>query len=242
MKKMLSIIKKMFLFTMVMTLLPFSNVYADSGVSEKEFYRQYVELQEKGVLGEDVTFEYWLRLTKEALALEKELEKSNDFYEVYSGEGSIDKATYPLKAGDIIVTNGTVSSGIVGHAGIAVSSTNILHIAGPSKTPDITTISGWNNEYTQNGDWTKIYRHQNSSIATQAAQWANRTYRNSNAKYKITNDLTTTHETYCSKIVWQAYYYGPPTPAANGPLKRLVLPYNLYSKEIPNTSHIKTFQ
>lgn len=35
------------------------------------------------------------------------------------------------------------------------------------------------------------------------------TYSGSKDKYKNTGNLASTDVTYCSKLVWQAYYYGP---------------------------------
>lgn len=51
-------------------------------------------------------------------------------------------------------------------------------------------------------------------------------------QYVITMDLESTDETYCSKLVWQAYYYGHTPSAANGPTWGVRLPYSL-----PDTIH-----
>ena len=75
--------------------------------------------------------------------------------------------------------------------------------------------------------WNKVYRHSDSSIAEDAAQWAEDTYKDSDAEYVITMDLESTDETYCSKLVWQAYYYGHTPSAANGPTWGVRLPYSL---------------
>ena len=59
---------------------------------------------------------------------------------------------------------------------------------------------------------TTVYRHNNINVANSAAIWANQKYMSEyrNATYRITNDLFSFSETYCSKIVWQAYYYVEP--------------------------------
>lgn len=75
--------------------------------------------------------------------------------------------------------------------------------------------------------WTKVYRHKNSSTALRASSWAGITYDGSKAEYSLHMDLSRTDKTYCSKIVWQAYYYGPSSPSANGPTWGLRLPYDL---------------
>ena len=48
--KVLSILKKIALFTLIVGLLPFNYVYADGSTFEQEIYNQYVELKEQGVL------------------------------------------------------------------------------------------------------------------------------------------------------------------------------------------------
>ena len=134
------------------------------------------------------------------------------------------------EAGDVFITSSTVSSGLLGHAGISISSSSILHIAGPGEHPDTISKNSWLNKYDEG--WNKVYRHSDSSIAEDAAQWAEDTYKDSDAEYVITMDLESTDETYCSKLVWQAYYYGHTPSAANGPTWGVRLPYSL-----PDTIH-----
>ena len=54
-------------------------------------------------------------------------------------------------------------------------------------------------------------------------------------------DLTSTDKTYCSKLVWQAYYYGPDTHCANGPTVGVRLPYDLPST-IHDLSLVQTYE
>ncbi len=237
--KVLSILKKIALFTLIVGLLPFNYVYADGSTFEQEIYNQYVELKEQGVLADDISFDHWLAFKKQEAELIEEFENSRELHKVYSGD--LTKATYQMQPGDVIITNGTSFGGILGHAGIAISSTSILHIAGPGKHPSVISIDSWNNEYLEeSGDYTLIYRHSNSTVASQAAQWANRTYRNSNAEYVISTDLFSTNETYCSKLVWQAYYFGPSTPHATFPSLNIVNPYQLPNL-IDNLTAVKEF-
>lgn len=46
-----------------------------------------------------------------------------------------------------------------------------------------------------------------SSIPIKAADWALENYENSGYDYGINADLFSTNPTYCSKIVWQAYWF-----------------------------------
>ena len=212
-----------------MTTTAFAGPQMDSTMPD-EAYLQYLELRESGVLGEDITFEYWQYLLEESARLEKELESSSEYSLVYDSSNPSAYTSYSMEAGDVFITSSTVSSGFLGHAGISISSSSILHIAGPGEHPDTISKNSWLNKYDEG--WNKVYRHSDSSIAEDAAQWAEDTYKDSDAEYVITMDLESTDETYCSKLVWQAYYYGHTPSAANGPTWGVRLPYSL-----PDTIH-----
>lgn len=210
-----------------------------------ESYVEYLKLVEDGILGEDVTYEYWCELIESQKQLEDSLEESDDFRLVAefnentnylpklfsfdeikpSAIGIYVPPISGFRAGDILITNATSSSGLFGHAGIAVSPYVILHIAGPGQNPKLILFNDWFTKY-ENG-WTKVYRHSSSTTASAAANWAYDTYAYSNAEYKITMNLASTDVTYCSKLVWQAYYYGPSSHCANGPTIGIRLPYDL---------------
>lgn len=212
-----------------MTATAFAGPQMDSTMPDGA-YLQYLELRESGVLGEDITFEYWQYLLEESARLEKELESSSEYSLVYDSSNPSAYASYSMEAGDVFITSSTVSSGLLGHAGISISSSSILHIAGPGEHPDTISKNEWLNDYDEG--WNKVYRHSDSSIAEDAAQWAEDTYKDSDAEYVITMDLESTDETYCSKLVWQGYYYGHTPSAANGPTWGVRLPYSL-----PDTIH-----
>lgn len=93
-----------------------------------------------------------------------------------------------MQKGDIFIINGTSAFGFTGHAGIAISSSKILHIEEKGYKPNDIPKNIWDNKYTSK-EWTKIYRHKDSTIANKATNWANDTYNGSSAKYKITKDL-----------------------------------------------------
>lgn len=207
-------------------------------------YQEYTKLVNDGTLGKDITFEYWQALKSRAAELENQLESSSEFSKVYDSACADTYSTYTMQSGDVFITNGTSSFGITGHAAIAItlddSSKTILHISGPGANPSTISLSSWNSTFSSKG-WTKIYRHNNSNISSAAATWAKNTYYNSNATYEINMDLASTDKTYCSKLVWQAYYYGPSSHCANGPTWGVRLPYDL-----PDTIHdlmlVKTYE
>lgn len=83
---------------------------------------------------------------------------------------------YKLLKGDILISNATSYKGITGHAGIAISSTQVLHIAGPGAKPKVMPLTDWIKRYGTGykpgitATW--VYRTTNRTIANQAGQWA----------------------------------------------------------------------
>ncbi|MBT2284125.1 hypothetical protein J7E78_11305 [Paenibacillus polymyxa] len=122
--------------------------------------------------------------------------------EYYPGTSTV------IRPGDVIITNNTSSNGLTGHAGIVID---------PGGT--IVTIPGYFNKMIRQSvdSWmssnpnTKIYRYGNSSTAQAAADWASTYQRDfvNRVHYGLVNALGDYGvETYCSKIVWDAYYFG----------------------------------
>lgn len=216
-----------------------SSALAQENNQANTSYTQYEQYIREGILGEDVSYDEWKNLVESSQKLEEILSNSTDFYEVYSSDATMARASFTPKKGDVIITNGTSSAGILGHAGIATSSSQILHIAGKGENPKTISFTKWHSDYTNKDrtSWTKVYRHNSSMVANAAANWAVNTYSGSNAEYKITGNLASTDVTYCSKIVWQAYYYGPVPSEANGPTLGYRLPYDL-----PDTIHNLSYQ
>lgn len=234
-------IKKIVSLFLVTLLLLSISITASAETSEynSEEYNEYIGYIDQGILGEDVSFEQWSFLKNQSIELEAALEASSKFGKVFDSQNSGSTySTYTMRAGDVFITNGTSSAGLTGHAAIAISSTKILHIAGIGCNPTTISLSAWHSQYTVNG-WTKVYRHSSSSTASRAANWAANTYEGSSAVYMINNNLSSTYETYCSKLVWQAYYYGADsaTYLASG----IVLPYSLPGL-IQNISLNSTFE
>lgn len=196
MKKRISFTVLILLFVFSFTTLTFADASLESNQLTLE---KFQELQEQGVIGTDVSYEYLQKINEEAKKFEKILEEDNNFQDFSL------KPLSTLRKGDILITNST-SSSLIGHAAIALSSNEILHIQGRGYNPETVTRSWF--EETYDDGWIRVYRLNDSDIASDAADWAEDTYEGSNAEYRITTNLTTTNETYCSKLVFQAYYYG----------------------------------
>lgn len=119
--------------------------------------------------------------------------------------------TYPgttttVKPGDMLVTNQTSSAGLTGHAGIVTDNYTVVHIGGYGEHPEEISISKFYKRYKSK---VKVIRYKSSVKAKKAGKWA-REYAEEyyDAEYGLLNKLRGMDPTYCSKIVWQAYYYG----------------------------------
>lgn len=126
------------------------------------------------------------------------------------GSGCTNTYNYPgtsvkIIPGDMLVTNSTISSGLTGHAGIVVDCQGyVASIKGPGHNPKLMSISSWFSEYPKE----KVVRYSNSISAAKAANAANNYVRfYSNATYDFSK-LYVLDTTYCSKIVWRAFYDG----------------------------------
>jgi uncharacterized protein YycO len=115
--------------------------------------------------------------------------------------GIKDVGAYP---GDIYITKSTSSKGIAGHIGIEIDYGNILHTSGWKSEPYPTVISKaeWNKRYPK----TKIVRHSSQNIAIKAASNAIKYFKGEKIPYSITIGPTNISKTYCSELVWYAYY------------------------------------
>lgn len=136
-------------------------------------------------------------------------------------------AEYSLKEGDVFVTTSTVAIGVTGHAGIVIKDKTkgliILHFPKPGSPISTITLSQWKTSYPN----TEVYRTTSTDTAQKAARWAYANYEiGSKPTYSFALDLSSTSKSYCSKIVWQGYYYGA-NKAIKKPWSNLATPYSL---------------
>lgn len=156
---------------------------------------------------------------------EKILESIPDGEYVFESDSDIStratKNQYKPKAGDILYTPSTqckddknICKGISGHVGIVHSNgSSVVHTAGKNKKPKVISKDDWFKNYKK----TIVIRPNNATTGKNAATWAKNYYgpggKGANKSYKVTfeNNLREslkTKTTYCSLIVWQAYYFG----------------------------------
>lgn len=121
---------------------------------------------------------------------------------------AIDVNGFFYAPGDILITKSTIVKGLTGHAGIVhPDGKSVIHIAGPGEKANVIPISQWLNRYSS----TKVIRYKYKLRALKAANWARDYYLNGPGKYaeyKFKFNPKDKSSVYCSKLVWQAYYYG----------------------------------
>jgi len=128
-----------------------------------------------------------------------------------------------VKPGDIIVTNSASSGGILGHAAICDRPGYVLDMPGSPAEPlndnnRELTAQEWFNHYHRTGKFIKVYHAQNQKDAQEAAlvgdyalshYWdPNRSFTKSiHIPYSIFYGLYNTSAMYCSKLVYDAYWF-----------------------------------
>lgn len=205
-----------------------------SYASERYTYEDYLLDRNEGYISEDITFDELKGPDNMTFDKMTELIEFNpNFTKIYESDNmdlnsesfrAIVKTLYP---GDFFVMNSNASAGFSGHATLVISDIEFLnHVQSDfNGRPRFMTRDAFNRMY--KGRDIKVFRSNNYNWGTSAAEWADITYRNSNATYQITNSLSDTSKTYCSKIVYQAYRYGAGKESINEMLFDIVRPYDL---------------
>ncbi|GEN57695.1 hypothetical protein GCM10012290_22950 [Halolactibacillus alkaliphilus] len=226
------------LFTV--TLLVYPNVSQAEELNNKpetdlseETYNQLIENE---IVDKKISYETWLIINNEDKfnEFDSEIPVPNELIQIEENMTSNIQtfSTGPtLNKGDILVSNGTSSFGLTGHAGIAISSTQVLHISGAKNSkPLVITTKQWQDRYgivqgqKDGRTHTNVYRVGSRTNAIRAANWAKINYQNKNYSYSISMNLPSKNPTYCSKIVWQAY---DSISAVKKPTTLIATPYGL---------------
>lgn len=115
--------------------------------------------------------------------------------------------------GDMLITKKNASgvTSMAGHAGMVVYRNNkayVIHMPGLGRKIEQMTLSNWSKTYKS----IKIVRSNSDKNRNDAATWMKKKYDNKKIRngttYKITSNNLGSSPSYCSKLVWQAYYYG----------------------------------
>ncbi|QFK72617.1 hypothetical protein F7984_15990 [Pradoshia sp. D12] len=124
---------------------------------------------------------------------------------IFSTQLTSTKAAINNKPGDIIITRDTSASGITGHIGIYIDSTNILHTSGwkSEPYPRVISESKWHERYEKGS---KVVRPNSSTLGQKAANKAKTYFKDKKIPYSLTSGVTNISSTYCSELVWYSYY------------------------------------
>ncbi|UXR54966.1 hypothetical protein [Staphylococcus schleiferi] len=152
------------IFTTSFVLLYFSeSTYANEIEGDN-----YQSLQQDGILDNTVSEDQWNQFLQESESGKQSLENDSEIVSYSSG--------FRLKAGDVLISNATSSKGLTGHAAIAISSNQVLHIHSAGHHPAVHSFSWFKKRYSGKGQWLKIYRSKNSKAGPKAAAWAKKNY------------------------------------------------------------------
>lgn len=137
-----------------------------------------------------------------------------------SAAANIDRFVREIRKGDILI----VESGGFGHAAIATTNNYILEMHGGGNIVNwaMTGISDNNKQYTTRAwikahikQWTQIWRPR-KGIGKEAATFADYKFwssshafkKNRHITYRLTAGPTVPNPNYCSKMVWQSFWFG----------------------------------
>ncbi|EHK4067248.1 hypothetical protein JMY23_002371 [Listeria monocytogenes] len=231
-------------------IIPSADVSLETWVeaNENEYKQVYQDGLRDDVYDASMTYEEWIKLNNygQPPVVDENWEEvpQNPMVRgVYKG--------YTVKKGDILITNGTSSSGLLGHAAIANGNEYILDIPGKGETTRQLRTSVWMDSYDKYG-WVKVYRLKDSSVANAAAVWADKNYYSTKGtskqdifpKYGLTGSRYAKNPTYCSKIVLQAFYFGTGSKPVVQVFPSLVTVYELpnYFSKAYKPQQVKYFQ
>lgn len=127
-----------------------------------------------------------------------------------------------MKQGDIIHNPKSTSTYFVGHMAIVGPDLQLRH-AHPDGPRISDSLSNYITRFAA-GDKFTILRYPDPSIAAAAAAWS---YNNINkvTTYSVATQLHYIPTNYCSKFVWQAYYYGAHRElVSNAPYSEILTP------------------
>lgn len=125
---------------------------------------------------------------------------------------SFNTSSFTFKPGDILITKTTEPAtsgyGWVGHSAIVINSTTVLHTSGrggTEKYPKPMSINEWINGY-KRYPTVKVVRPNDSALGKKAASAAVKYFKDKSIPYSITGGPYNIKQTYCSELVWYAYY------------------------------------
>ena len=178
--------KKLMMSLLCCTVLTTGNVNAQGDSSTNS--ESLKELQNEGIVSKSITEQQWQQMKAQERKDEAEFEKTAEVqWQKQQKQDRIDrenrsrKKKFHLKKGDFFITNNVSSKGFTGHAAIYTGKGNPKH------------------------RYIKVYRA-SKKYRGKAGSYAKSHF--NGVPYSITTNPYSKSVTYCSKLVWQSYYYG----------------------------------
>ncbi|RDW15268.1 hypothetical protein CWR48_19790 [Oceanobacillus arenosus] len=113
----------------------------------------------------------------------------------------------PMIPGDVLYSHKrALSSFLVGHVGLIGEDYRVYHVNRWGNKGHADSMPIYLSRH-KKGEKLTILRFSNQIIARAAADWSMANISSIDA-YKYTRDLTDIKNNYCSKYIWQAYYFG----------------------------------
>lgn len=196
--------------------------------------QNYENLKKAGMVEQGVTYDDWFAKVANYSAFPdgEGHSPSEKKHQVRGEWENGNRLKNTIRKGDILIVN----TGGLGHAAIATNDTYILEMIGGGNFVNwfasgisdnnrqfnkYNWIFGTDNEQGQSREraikyWIQVWRMPNQGLARQAADWADATFWNSrhgyakekHINYQITANTPSLNPNYCSKLVYQAFYYG----------------------------------
>jgi hypothetical protein len=145
----------------------------------------------------------------------------------------------------MLLTNHTSGYGILGH--IAITTSNKCEVDMPGKSglkpsPNNNRhipIKKWLSQYDQGKDYVKVYRIKKKSLASKVGSYAYHRFwagkyssgKHVHIKYELTIRLYSLSPSYCSKLVFQAYYYCSGKEKVVVPTRGFITPYQVVNSD-----------
>lgn len=193
---------------------PFSSFQRDEQNVFKDLYNEYISLNSSL----PINYEDWLVLNN--FGVLSDTQESMLQRKISKRSTADNKREFfnTVRKGDILVSSGGGSIGLIGHAAIMTSDYWVLEMPGTKQSLEDNNRQvpkdKWFDEHAS--DWTTVYRCPDNSIARKAAGWADTHYYDASGgekktihiRYSLFTDIWSINPSYCSKLVIQAYYYG----------------------------------
>lgn len=203
----------------------------------------YEELIDEGIIDPSVSKEQWNQFKAEDKYYAEQQEKEeidNPGNVSDDGNGEMlrsSKAKFSLRKGDFFYTNATDSKGLTGHNAIYVGNGKIVEAPAKGHKTRAQSFTTWkkNTLYgskgPKKGKWIKVYRPSSKANGNKAANYAMKNFGKKHIPYKINGNIKSKKYEYCSKLVWQSYYFG----AGKKSMASVNTPVILHPSNLPGT-------